>query len=366
MKKLYSLLRAALFLIATIVVGGCDYEEISATDLITGEVDLEEVYAKANMEVPTLLGGKIIDRATNLPIQGAKIVARRNFSEQQYSTTSKADGTFKIYVEGYNDYVVKADKEGFERSYFRDSQDTIISISSYWNSYDLKLNVKDNTPTFKVNFQNSYTTNISVMSLTFNGTLLVGSSNSYCYFFNKQADYLNYTYQSNSYDFISHKDTLFYMGNSNSKTISKIGQKTGKVYSTVYAQIPTTTISDMDVFNNDIWLINGKQIMKLSQTGSLISTIDLQAKIFDLNLVGIAHNKTHVFVLNKENSSDNSNPGYSIYKIDPTAGTIVSKGILPEHLEDLDLRGLTFDNTSFWTASNGYYSNGLVKFSIVE
>jgi hypothetical protein len=216
-----------------------------------------------------------------------------------------------------------------------------------------------------VNFQTLKYVDYSLEDLGYNGTYLVGKYYSNMYYF-LDGTYMKNTSTAQSYDFFGCQDTVFWTGNESSKTLSKIGQKSGKLITTVYAQIPSTSLVDLDVFNNNFYLISSSQILKLSSTGALLSTFDLKSKISDLNLIGVTHTSSHIFVLNKEQNYDNPNPGYTLYKIDPATGSIVSKGILPDHLDDLTLYGLATDNKNFWTYSYNYYNKSFVKFTITE
>ncbi len=92
--------------------------------------------------------------------------------------------------------------------------------------------------------------------------------------------------------------------------------------------------------------------------------INLANKIDDFSPLGITHKDNFLYVLNKETGADNFNKGFSIFKIDPATGNIVSKGYLPAEINAMTVKGLAFDSKYFWVYSS--YSDYLVKFSITE
>lgn len=369
MKRNYFGSRLAILILSLGVIWSCTYEETQPTDIISGNLDLNEIYALSNFENPTRLDGQITNRNTSASVSGAKITARLPNSEIKYTTFSKYDGSFSLYVEGFKNYIIYSEKEGFDKTYYMDydyPNDSIISVSNSNYGFNIGLVVHDPTPVFKVNFHAIKYLDQNIYDLAFNGTNLIGSSYYYNNFYNNNGIYIKSINSSQSFDFFTCQDTTYWGGYSNSKTIHKVGQKNGNTLSSFYSQIPSVNLIDIETFGNDLWLLTSNQLFKVSTTGELLLTINFEKVLSFPSVVGIAHNRTHLFILQWDKNQESINPGYILYKLDPSTGKILSKGILPDHMDDLELQGLAFDNTNFWSISDGYFESDLVKFSIIE
>jgi len=363
MKKHYIIFRlAGLFLLSINFYSCAPDGDNGPLDIISQKVDLETQYYKNKFVNPVKISGTITDRATNAPMAGVTVTAKLYGSNTQYSTSSKAEGLYNLYVEGKHDYIISATKEGYENKYMFDTYDTIITISSD-KPYDFVLNVPDLTPVFVVNYNTAISLVYGTDDISYNGTRLVGIYNSTIYEYNSDGTIKRSFSALNNADYISSQDTFYYIKGYAANILSKLGQKGGKLLGSVTCQISSSNSYDFEILNNNIWVANNGGLYKLSLTGNQAMYIDLSLLISDLKVISITKFNNFLYILNKEVQINNPHKGYTIYKYDTATGTIVSKGYLPHYLDSYTLGGMTTDGTNFWVLSGTYI---IIKLLVTE
>jgi hypothetical protein len=368
MKKQYIIFRLAGLLLLSINFYSCAPDgENGPLDIINQKVDLETQYYKNKFVNPVKISGTITAKATSGPLEGVTVTAKLYGSNTEYSTLSKTGGLYNLYVEGKHDYIVCATKTGYDSKYIIDSYsstsvDTIITISSDRDN-DFVLNVQDLTPVFKINYISSLSLTYSLDDIAYNGTLLAGVYGSTIREYTSDGSFKRSFSSINYVDFISSQDTFYWVKEYSSKLISKLGQKGGKLLGSVTCQISSTSNTDMEILNNNIWIATTGGLYKLSMAGDQANYIDLGLLISDLKIISITKSNGYLYILNKEVQNDNLHKGYSIYKFDPATSTIVSKGYMPVFLNSYTLGGIATDGTNFWVLSG---TSSLVKLLITE
>jgi hypothetical protein len=338
-------------------------------DIISGNVDIEEIYYRNKFEIPVEISGSIKNLKTTEPIAGAIITAKVNGSSVEYTTLSEADGSYSLYIEGSEDYILFVTKEGYDRKNYYSYYliDTINSFS-YNTTIDFDLMKPVSAPLFYINYLSTRYLNENLTDLTYNGSELMGIylSKIFCY---NQDGSLNKSYylKNSGMDIFGSQDTVFWVASDEStRSISKVGQKGGALISAVTCQIPTVIPVDIEVLNNNIWLMTRSDLYELSYTGDQVSHVSLSELVPDLNLVGLAKLDDCLYLLNKETIYDNLHKGYSLYKYNPVSGQIITKGYFPDTFDSYALKGLATDGNYFWTINIANSTDEVIKLELVH
>ncbi len=368
MNSTYAIRNFFVLSLMVIVMGGCTYSESPAPlDIIKGNEDIRQEYYKSILKNPTQIQGTVTNKTTGEPLAKVKVTARLENTATKYSTLSKDDGTFSLYVERSSTYIIYGEKVGFDKNYYSQMSQGIIDSTFYITSdatFNIAVAVHDPTPTFKVNYLAS-TTGYNSYDLSFNGTNLNGLDNYYSliYYFDSNGKYLKNTPFLYGMSFFACQGSdAYWAGTSSGSKLNKIDPKTGVLLSSVSCQISNPNLVDVEVFNSNFWLLGKASLYKLSMTGELLNTLDLTKIIVELDVRGIVQKNNYLYILNY--STTNAN--YVLYKIDPNTLAIVTKGYLPlvTEMNNSMLRGLAFDKNNFWTINR--YNDLLIKFNTVE
>lgn len=340
------------FVLFVSIFAACDeYEEPAPLDIVDGVADLQQEYAKANLKNPVAINGYIKNRKTSAFVGKAKLSARMENSSTVYSTSSREDGSFVLYVEAKKTYIFYAEKEGFIKTYFSKesgyAMDTTYFID-YSTTINIELKVDDKIPTFTVSYVSDHGLYTSASDISFNGTDIVTIDDSYRYVTRYKTDgtYLNMTpFVFNKDYFVCLGTDAYLTGEDNYPGLTKIDQKTGLIISSFNYE-STIGAKDVEVLNDNIFLLSSYTLYKTSLSGAALDNVELTTEL-DLQMVaGLVQKNNYLYVLGFSNDFQ-----YVLYKIDPATLSVISKGFLPPDTAYTTFRGLTFDGTNFWTIS---------------
>lgn len=363
MKISYTTLLCFIFFLS--VFAACDeYEEPAPLDIVDGVADLQQEYAKANLKNPVAINGYIKNKKTSAFVGKAKISARLENSSTVYNTFSREDGSYILYLEAKKTYIFYAEKEGFTKTYF--SQESGYAIDTtffieYPTDVTIELKLDDKLPTFKVSYVADAGLYTSASDISFNGTNIVTIDDYYRYVTHYKTDgtYLNMTPFIFNQDFFVCLGTDAYLaGEDNYPGLTKIDQKTGLIISS-FKYESTIGAKDVEVLNDNIFLLSSYTLYKTSLTGAALDNVELTTELDLQTVVGFVQKNNYLYVLGLSDELQ-----YVLYKIDPATLSVIAKGFLPLDTKYKTFRGLTFDGTNFWTINP---SIGLFyKFSVKE
>ncbi len=352
--------RILISILLCTILGSCidPYTEPQPLDIIKGNVDVQQGYNKSTQKHPTLIQGQVLSKKDQQPIPKAKVTARLANSNTSYTTLSRDDGSYSLYAEGQLSYVIYAEKEGYDKSYYLVQYDSVISL--YADLYaNILVDAYDPTPKFNVNHLADKTLSYYASDLSFNGTNLVSNYyyDSYVVRYNNSGNVTNINSFQYTWNYFGCEAGNFYWIGYGGNYLSKLSTSTGSIITSFQVALPGTSGSDIEYYNNTLWLLdNGHSLFKVTTTGSIVGSLDFSEVTDVSELLGITQANDFLYVLLR-----NTENYYLLYKIDPNSLEVVSKGFLPYSLNSRYLGGLAFDKTNFWTLEG---SSKLVKLSI--
>jgi hypothetical protein len=337
------------------------YTEPQPFDIIKGNVDLQQEYNKSKFTNPTLIQGQILSKNGQQPIARAKVSARIVNTDISYTTLSREDGYYSLYAEGQLQYVISAEKDGYDKSYYFPSQyDSVTNV--YGDMYaNILVNAYDPTPKFQVNHLGDKFLSYYASDLSFNGTNLLSyyDYNSYVIRYDNSGNAEYFDYYSYTWNYFGCETGNFYWVGYSGNYLGKLNISNGSMINSFQVALPGTSGTDVEFYNNNLWLLdNGNSLFKVTTTGAIVGSLDFSEVTNVSELLGITQANNFLYVLLRDTEGY-----YLLYKIDPTSLNIVSKGLLPYILNYRYLGGLTFDKTNFWTLDGNIK---LVKLSIQE
>lgn len=359
-----------LFLLTNVLAGCVDNNEYYPLDIITGKEKVDDIYFQKNMKNPVVLKGKISSYESKLPVADVDVIAKASGMDLQYQSKTKADGSFYFYVEGQNEYVVYTQKTGWEKQYiFNYSDGEIDTVRNYYsgNEFLFQLFKEDSIREVQPEYIATRYLSGNIDDLTTHSGSIWGLESNKISQYNDDAAILKTQSLKVYPKFISVQDTFYWYGSSSGRTVYKVGMIGGKQYASVYCQIANETIYDLEVINNAIWILTNSRLYHLNLTGDLIKSYNFGSKIPFMQFVGMAKGVNSIYILNKIFSQSFVFPGYKIYKFDTSSGQLTLQTCnFPKDLTKLTLRSLAYKNGIFWSISDGYYSDDLVRIRVTE
>lgn len=362
-----------IFILSIIIVGlaGCvDESESYPLAIVTGKEKVDDLYYQKVMKDPAVLKGTIKSLRSSLPVSEVEVIAKAVGLNLQYKCKTKVDGSYHFYVEGQNEYVLYTQKPGWEKHYFfstyNNDIDTVYNFSAS-NTVHFSLfeedSIREVPPLF---IATRYLTNY-LEDLTVNSGVVLGMESNRVFQYNDDATLFKTSLLKNYPDYIAVQDTFYWYGNTSGRTIYKVGMTGGKQFASAYCQIANENIYDLEIINNTIWIITSTRLYHLSIAGDLIKSYNFSSKIASQQFVGMAKGVNSLYILNKVNQSSVSFPGYKIYKFDTSTEKLtLQTGNFSKDLNKLTLRNLAFKNGIFWTISDGYNTDDIVRIRVTE
>ncbi len=355
--------RVRISIALCIILASCidPYTDPQPLDIIKGNVDVQQGYNKSTQKHPTLIHGQILSKKNQQPIPKAKVTARLANSKTSYTTLSREDGSYSLYAEGQLSYVIYAEKEGYDKSYYLNQYDSVFNLYEDFNA-NVLVKEFDPTPKFKVNYLSDKTLSSYYASdLSFNGTNLVSSYyyDSYVVQYDNSGNVTKINSFQYSWNYLGCETGNFYWIGYSGNYLSKLSASNGSIISSFQVSLPGTSGSDIEYYNNNLWLLDDwRSLFKITTTGTIVGSLDFSQVTDVSELLGVTQANNFLYVLLK-----NTEGYYLLYKIDPNSLNIVSKGFLPYSLNNRALVSLAFDKTNFWTIDGG---SKLVKLNIQE